>query len=72
LQARIASLTARERGIVRVLSQSPSDKLLSVAGRLGMSENTLRNHLTTVYGKLGVRGRLELHVFAAEHGLTAE
>lgn len=72
LQARIASLTARERAIVRVLSQSPSDKLLSVAGRLGMSENTLRNHLTTVYGKLGVRGRLELHVFAAEHGLASE
>ena len=64
-------LTAREREIVGALSQSPSDKLITLAGRLGMSENTLRNHLTTVYSKLGVRGRLELHVFAAENGLTA-
>lgn len=70
-QARIAGLTAREREIVGALSQSPSDKLITLAGRLGMSENTLRNHLTTVYSKLGVRGRLELHVFAAENGLTA-
>lgn len=71
-QARIASLTPREREIVRRLSQHPGDKLLSLAAQMGMSESTLRNHLTTVYAKLGVRGRLELHVFATEHGLTAD
>jgi len=71
-QARVASLTPRERHIVQTLSQHASDKLMAVASQLGMSENTLRNHLTTVYGKLGVRGRLELHVFAAAHGLTAD
>ena len=69
--ARIASLTARERDIVVALSKSPSDKLITLASQLGMSENTLRNHLTAVYGKLAVRGRLELHVFAAENGLSA-
>jgi two-component system, NarL family, nitrate/nitrite response regulator NarL len=70
--ARVASLTARERHIVGVLGQSPGEKLLGVAARLGMSENTLRNHLTTIYSKLAVRGRLELQVFAAEHGFTAD
>jgi two-component system, NarL family, nitrate/nitrite response regulator NarL len=70
-QARLASLTARETDIVKALSRNPSEKLMTVASQLGMSENTLRNHLTTVYGKLGVRGRLELHVFAAESGLTS-
>jgi two-component system, NarL family, nitrate/nitrite response regulator NarL len=69
-QARLASLTAREHDIFVALSQNPSDKLMVVANQLGMSENTLRNHLTTVYAKLGVRGRLELHVFAAESGLA--
>ncbi len=69
-QARLASLTAREHDILVALSQNPSDKLMVVASQLGMSENTLRNHLTTVYSKLGVRGRLELHVFAAESGLA--
>ena len=70
-QARIASLTVREREIVKMISQRPGEKLLRMATDLGMSENTLRNHLTTVYSKLGVRGRLELHVFATEHGLSA-
>jgi two-component system, NarL family, nitrate/nitrite response regulator NarL len=70
-QARIASLTAREREIVTMISKRPGEKLLRMAADLGLSENTLRNHLTTVYSKLGVRGRLELQVFATEHGLAA-
>ena len=72
LQTRIASLTSRERHIVRILSQNASEKLIGLASLLGMSENTLRNHLTAVYSKLGVRGRLELHVFASEHGLMGD
>jgi DNA-binding NarL/FixJ family response regulator len=69
---RIASLTPREREIVSALARSGGAKQFAVAVELGMSENTLRNHLTTIYSKLGVRGRLELHVYAAEHGLGAE
>jgi two-component system, NarL family, nitrate/nitrite response regulator NarL len=69
-QARIDSLTAREREIVKMISQRPGEKLLRMANDLGLSENTLRNHLTTIYSKLGVKGRLELHVFATEHGLA--
>ena len=68
--ARAASLTPREREIVATLSRLPGAKQLAVADELGMSEHTLRNHLTTIYSKLGVRGRLELHVWAAEHGLV--
>jgi DNA-binding NarL/FixJ family response regulator len=70
-QARIDSLTAREREIVKMISQRPGEKLLGIANDLGLSENTLRNHLTTIYSKLAVRGRLELHVFVSEHGLAA-
>ncbi len=51
---------------------SPGDKQFAVADQLGMSEHTLRNHLTTIYSKLDVRGRLELHVYATAHGLGAE
>jgi DNA-binding NarL/FixJ family response regulator len=71
-QSRLANLTARELDIVRALCHFPGDKLLTVADQLGLRENTLRNHLTAVYGKLGVRGRLELHLFASEHGLTGQ
>jgi DNA-binding CsgD family transcriptional regulator len=36
---------------------------------MGISEHTLRNHLTVIYQKLGVHGRLELYLFAKERGL---
>ena len=68
---RIASLTPREREIVVTMVRSAGSKQLAVADELGMSDHTLRNHLTTIYSKLGVRGRLELHVFASTHGLGA-
>jgi len=68
---RIASLTVRERDIVAALVQSAGAKLLSVAHALHMSEHTLRNHLTNIYAKLDVRGRLELHVFATAQGFAA-
>ena len=68
---RIASLTPRERAIVTTMLHSSGAKQLAVASELGMSEHTLRNHLTTIYSKLGVRGRLELHVYASTHGLGA-
>jgi two-component system nitrate/nitrite response regulator NarL len=66
---RIASLTRREREIVQTMVRNSAAKQFAVAADLCMSEHTLRNHLTTIYAKLGVRGRLELHVFASSHGL---
>lgn len=67
---RIASLTPREREIIATLVRLRGAKQLALALELGMSENTLRNHLTSIYAKLDVRGRLELHVYATEHGLA--
>lgn len=66
---RIGSLTARERQIVETMIQMSGAKQLAVADTLHMSEHTLRNHLTTIYSKLNVRGRLELHVYATENGI---
>jgi DNA-binding NarL/FixJ family response regulator len=66
---RMSSLTPRERQIVATMVRHAGDKQLVVADELRMSEHTLRNHLTTIYSKLGVHGRLELHVYATEHGL---
>jgi DNA-binding NarL/FixJ family response regulator len=67
--ARIDSLTARERDIIAAMVRSSGAKQLAVAADLGISEHTLRNHLTTIYSKLFVHGRLELHVYAVAHGL---
>jgi two-component system, NarL family, nitrate/nitrite response regulator NarL len=68
---RIDSLTPREREIVAAMAAHPGAKQLVVADELGMSEHTLRNHLTAIYAKLGVHGRLELHVYATQHGMAA-
>jgi DNA-binding NarL/FixJ family response regulator len=67
---RIESLTTKEREVVRAVVSHRGAKSLAVAEALHMSEHTLRNHLTVIYSKLCVRGRLELYVFATEHGLA--
>jgi len=66
---RIESLTPKEREVVRALVDHRGAKSLAVAESLRMSEHTLRNHLTVIYSKLGVRGKLNLYVFATENGL---
>jgi DNA-binding NarL/FixJ family response regulator len=70
LQKRIASLTPKEREVVQGLVTHRGAKSLVVAEALLMSEHTFRNHLTVVYSKLGVHGKLNLYVFALEHGLA--
>jgi len=70
--ARIASLTPREREIIRSIVRSQGGKSLEIAEALHISEHTLRNHLTTIYEKLGVRNRIDLYVYATKHCLTAE
>jgi DNA-binding CsgD family transcriptional regulator len=41
-----------------------------IAARLHVSEHTLRNHLTSIYSKLGLPNRLALYAYAHRHGLT--
>lgn len=68
---RIASLTPKERQVVQAVVQHRGAKGLVVAETLGMSEHTLRNHLTVIYSKLNLHGRLDLYAFALEHGLAS-
>ena len=67
--ARIATLTAREREVVALIVQGQGAMNKELAERVFISERTLRNHLTTIYQKLGVANRLELYVYATKHGL---
>lgn len=66
-QKRIALLTPRELEIVRVLVQEPDSSIAGIAQKIHTSEHTLRNHLTSIYNKLGLSSRLQLHVFASKH-----
>lgn len=61
-------LTARERDIVSLVAEGLRNE--EVGRRLGITEKTVRNHLTAVFQKLGVSGRLELVVYAFDRGLA--
>ena len=65
---RIASLTPRERQTVAEISKDAAASGKLIAQRLNISENTLRNHLSSIYTKLGISSRLELFAFAKLHG----
>ena len=62
--AKIAELTAKERQIVTTVVTEKAARNKAIADKLHMSEHTLRNHLTTIYRKLEVAGRMELYLYA--------
>lgn len=68
--ARIATLTARERDVIGMLVKGKGALNKELAEKAFISERTLRNHLTTIYQKLGVANRLELYVYATRHALS--
>lgn len=59
-------LTPRDRLMVRLLAAGATNR--EIAARLGLREQTVKNRLSTIYGKLGLRNRLEL---AAYSGILA-
>ena len=69
---RIQGLTPKEREVIKAVVKHRGAKSLVVAEACGVSEHTLRNHLTVIYSKLNVQGKLNLYVFALEHRLATE
>jgi DNA-binding NarL/FixJ family response regulator len=56
------TLTPREREIVALVALGLKNKV--IAGRLCISETTVRHHLTSIFSKLSVTSRLELMRYA--------
>ena len=69
-QAKQARLTLRERELICAIVGEPSAKYVSIAGRLGISEHTVHNHLSNIYQKLNLINRIDLLMYALKHGLT--
>ena len=67
---KIAALTRRERKIIATLGSMSCARHRKIATQLNVSEHTLRNHLSSIYAKLGLAGHFELYLYAQQHGLA--
>jgi two-component system NarL family response regulator len=62
-----SSLTARELEILTLMSKGPTNK--QIANALGISDNTVRNHVNSILEKLEVSDRTEAATTAIHRGL---
>ena len=62
-------LTRREVEVLRRIVDGCSNR--DIAGQLGLSEETVKRHLSNIFDKVGVSTRLELALFALANHLVA-
>ena len=65
-----AALTPRERDLVELIAQGRDNA--QIAARLGLSEKTVRNHITSIFAKLEVDNRARAIVLAREAGFGSQ
>ena len=60
-------LTPREIEVLQLIADGLSNK--SIAGRLGISDQTVKFHVSSIYGKLGAANRTDAVRLAVRRGL---
>jgi DNA-binding NarL/FixJ family response regulator len=65
--AREAGLTPRELDVIPLIADGMMNK--EIATRLGVSEQTVRNHLSNIYRKLNAKNRTQMAAEARRRGL---
>ncbi|CAM2068464.1 Response regulator transcription factor [Sulfidibacter corallicola] len=68
MQPSRSKLTTKEKEVLRWLSLGYEN--LNIAARLDISENTVKNHLKSIYRKLEVAGRVGAALWAWRQGLV--
>ena len=64
-----SQLTPRELQIIAAIVGGASNK--EISQDLSLSEQTVKNHLSHIFDKVGVSSRLELALYATHHHLLA-
>jgi DNA-binding NarL/FixJ family response regulator len=60
-------LTQRQREVMVMVIDGLPNK--DIASRFGVTEETVKHHLTRIFEKVGASNRLELAIFATQRGL---
>ena len=60
-------LTARETDVLRMVASGATNR--EIAARLYLSEGTVKNHLSRILTRLGLRDRTQAALYARDHGL---
>ena len=64
----VEELTPRERQVLRLLATGASNR--EIGAQLFISEGTVKNHISNILGRLGLRDRTQAAIYAKEHGLA--
>ena len=66
--ARLELLTGREHDVLRLIARGATNA--EIAATLHVAEPTVKTHVGSIFGKLGVRDRAAAIVFAYDHGVV--
>ena len=66
--AQLLDLSEREREVLALICRGQSDAEMSET--LHLSRNTIRNHVASLYAKIGVNRRSAVVIWARERGFT--
>jgi DNA-binding NarL/FixJ family response regulator len=61
-------LTARELDVLKLVARGLSNK--QIAWRLAISEKTVKAHMTSIFGRIGVGDRTQAALWAQRHGVS--
>jgi DNA-binding NarL/FixJ family response regulator len=64
----VRPITRRELEVITLIADGLGNR--EIGERLGIREQTVKNHVNRIMGKLGARRRVEIGLFALKHHLT--